>query len=116
MAKRESQARIRPLAATDLERMVKYLDSCSQDAGDRFLDEFFEATIKLAEMPGMGPARRVRGRLKGLRSWSLKKFGDYLVFYLPVDVGIEVIRVLHGAQDIDRELRKRASSTPLERS
>ena len=106
MGNREPQARIRPLAATDLEKIVQYLDSRSQQAGDHFLEEFFEATVLLADAPGVGPVRRARGRLKGIRSWPLKKFGNYLVFYFPVDVGIEVVRVLHGARDIDRELRK----------
>jgi len=32
--------------------------------------------------------------------------GPYLVFYLPIENGIDVIRVIHGARDIDRELRK----------
>jgi|SRR6185437_1056491 len=106
MSKQEPQARIRPQAAVDLEQAVRYLDVRSQQAGDRFLEEFFEATTLLAKMPGLGSMRDARGRLKGLRSWPLKKFGSYLVFYIPVDVGIEVVRVLHGGRDIDRELGK----------
>jgi plasmid stabilization system protein ParE len=27
--------------------------------------------------------------------------GDYVMFYRPIDDGIEVVRVLHGARDID---------------
>jgi len=27
--------------------------------------------------------------------------GNYLVFYLPLDDGIEVVRVLHGSREID---------------
>ena len=60
----------------------------------------------LAEMPRMGPLRKTRGRLKGLRSWPLTKLGPYLIFYFPVDHGIDVIRVFHGARNVDRELRK----------
>jgi len=36
----------------------------------------------------------------------LSKFRDYLVFYLPIENGIEVFYVFHGARNIDRELRK----------
>lgn len=100
------QARIRPLATRDLEEIVRYLDIESPAASDRFLEESFHAANTLAGMPRLGPVRRTRGRLKGLRSWPLSKFGSYLLFYLPVDGGIEVIRVLHGARNIDRELRK----------
>lgn len=84
---------------------VAYLDSQSLLAADRLLDEFFSATQLLAEMPGLGPIRRRRGRLKGLRSWPLTRFG-YVVFYFPVDSGIEVLRVIHGLRDIDRELAR----------
>jgi DNA polymerase II small subunit/DNA polymerase delta subunit B len=45
MGKRESQARIRPAAATDLEEIVRYLDSRSQEAGDRFLEEFLKRRL-----------------------------------------------------------------------
>ena len=104
MANPVPKARIRPLATKDLEEILRYLDQQSEVAGDRFLDDFFHATTLLAEMPGLGRVRRTRGRLKGIRSWTLKKFGEYIVFYLPIDVGIEVVRVLHGARDVDREL------------
>jgi toxin ParE1/3/4 len=100
------KARIRPLAAQDLEEIVRYLDAQSPTASDRFLDEFFHATSILAGMPRLGPVRRTRGRLKGLRSWPLTTFGPYLLFYLPVEGGIEVIRVFHGSRNVDRELRK----------
>src|SRR5438876_10079501 len=99
------KARIRPLATLDLENIVKFLDTQSTTAGDRFLEEFFHAANLLAEMPRLGPVRRTRGRLKGLRSWPLKKFQSYLIFYLPIESGIEVVRVFHGAKDIARELR-----------
>jgi toxin ParE1/3/4 len=99
-------ARIRPLALQDLEQIVRYLDEHSDSAADRFLEEFFQATASLAEMPRLGPIRRDRGRLKGLRSWPLSTFGSYIVFYLPTDTGIEVLRVLHGARDVNHELRK----------
>jgi toxin ParE1/3/4 len=40
-------------------------------------------------------------RLAGLRRVPVKGFENYLVFYLPRRQGIDVIRVLHGARDID---------------
>ena len=43
-------------------------------------------------------------RLTGLRVWRIQGFPNHLIFYRPVDDGIEVIRVLHGARDIDRVL------------
>jgi toxin ParE1/3/4 len=99
-------AHIRPEAGTDLEVIVRYLDHRSATAADAFLDEFYRAANTLADMPRLGPVRRTRGRLKGLRSWPLITFGPYVVFYLPTERGIDVVRVLHGARDVARELRK----------
>ena len=33
----------------------------------------------------------------GLRSLPL---GNYIIFYRPIDDGIEVVRILHGARDL----------------
>lgn len=37
----------------------------------------------------------------GIRSWSITGFPNHLIFYRPVEGGIEVLRVLHGARDIN---------------
>jgi toxin ParE1/3/4 len=34
----------------------------------------------------------------GIRSFP---FSRYLLFYLPISDGIDVVRVLHGARDVD---------------
>jgi toxin ParE1/3/4 len=98
--------RIRPLASNDLEEIVSYLDQRSSDAADRILVEFQHATELLSEMPRAGTIRRKRGRLKGVRSWPLTSFGPYLLFYMPLPNGIEVLRVLHGSRNIERHLRE----------
>ncbi|MSV35883.1 MAG: type II toxin-antitoxin system RelE/ParE family toxin [Bryobacterales bacterium] len=38
--------------------------------------------------------------LAGLRRFPVHGFENYLVFYVPHSVGIDVVRVLHGARDI----------------
>ena len=43
-------------------------------------------------------------RLAGLRVWRIEGFPKYLIFYRLVTGGIEIVRVLHGARDIDRVL------------
>jgi toxin ParE1/3/4 len=37
--------------------------------------------------------------LPNLRSFPV---GNYVIFYFPADDGIEVIRILHGARDIQQ--------------
>jgi plasmid stabilization system protein ParE len=40
----------------------------------------------------------------GIRQWKVSTFDKYLIFYRIVSSGIDIIRVLHGARDIDRIL------------
>jgi len=40
-------------------------------------------------------------QLEGLRRFPVHGFESYLIFYLPHPEGMDVIRVLHGARDID---------------
>jgi toxin ParE1/3/4 len=35
-----------------------------------------------------------------MRYWQGKGFPKYLIFYVPLPNGIEVVRVLHGARDL----------------
>jgi toxin ParE1/3/4 len=99
--------RLRPAAASDLESIVKYFDAASNFAGDRFMQAYDSAVKLLAEHPGLGGIKRERGPLKGLRSWHITHFDSYLILYFKLgEVGIDVVRVLHGARNLDRELRK----------
>jgi toxin ParE1/3/4 len=62
---------------------------------DRYLD-FLETKLNLlACTPGMGRSREHLG--PGLRLFPVD---NYLIFYRQVDAGIDIIRVLHGARDI----------------
>ncbi|WP_242040306.1 type II toxin-antitoxin system RelE/ParE family toxin [Anabaena subtropica] len=49
----------------------------------------------LASNPGMG--RKRDSLASNLRSFPV---GNYLIFYRPINEGIEVIRILHGVRDI----------------
>ncbi len=40
-------------------------------------------------------------KLWGIRLWFVKGFEKYLIFYRVFDNYIEIVRVLHSAQDID---------------
>lgn len=42
--------------------------------------------------------------LVGIRTWAVDGFPNHVAFYRTIEGGIEVIRVLHGARDIDRIL------------
>lgn len=51
----------------------------------------------------MGAVREFKcPELIGLRSWSIRAFENYLIFYFQTEAGIDVVRVLHGARDLER--------------
>jgi toxin ParE1/3/4 len=68
----------------------------------RFLEAADRACERLAAMPNLGSAcESSKLALAGLRYWSIRGFPKYLIFYRPLDDGIEVVRVLHGRRDIE---------------
>jgi len=42
-----------------------------------------------------------RPELEGLRCFRIRGFENHFVFYRPHESGIEVVRVLHGARDLE---------------
>lgn len=87
----------KPEAESDLDEIWLHIAQDSPNNADRFLDRIQETCWTLAEFPHMGTSRN---ELKaGLRSQSV---GNYLIFYFPLEDGIDIVRVLHGAREIER--------------
>jgi len=91
-----SQVTRRPLAETDILEIWDCIADDSLAAADRWLDRLDEKFRLLATQPMMGRARDELA--PGVRSFPI---GRYVVFYVPLDDGIDVVRVLHGVRDID---------------
>ena len=83
----------RPLAETDILEIWDYIADDSLAAADRWVDRLDEQFRVLATQPMMGRARDELA--PGVRSFL---FGRYVIFYVPLDNGIDVVRVLHGAR------------------
>ena len=98
---------IRPRADRDLDEHAAFIARDNLEAGRRFYDAAAQAFEHLAIMPEMGSLRIFRNpALAGLRLWRILGFERHLIFYRPVQDGIEVIRVLHAARDIDAILEQ----------
>ena len=97
---------VRPAADRDLDDPAAYLArEASLETALRFYDASSTTFGKLVEMPGLGERGKTSNpRLEGLRVWRIEGFENHLIFYRPVDDGIEIVRVLHGARDIDSVL------------
>jgi toxin ParE1/3/4 len=86
----------RPQAAADIFEIWDYIADDNVTAADRWVDQLDEQLELLATQPAMGRARdELAPRVRSF------PFGRYVIFYQPIDDGIDVVRILHGARDID---------------
>jgi toxin ParE1/3/4 len=91
---------IRPRAQIDLAEIWEFIAEDSQARADSFLDRLDQSFHGLEGNPYIG---RARGELSpNLRSFP---FGRYVIFYLVLADGTEIVRVLHGARDLDAIFR-----------
>lgn len=96
---------IRPAASVDLDQHVAYLIQNNSEAAMRFFDAARQTFAALARMPGIGRIYRTgEDETQDIRRWAVKGFKNYLIFYRSDDTVIEIIRILHAAQDLDRLL------------
>ena len=63
---------------------------------DDFIDLIDEKFQNLSRQPGLG--RRREELAAGLRSFPV---GRHVIFYLQVQDCLRIVRVLHGARDVD---------------
>jgi toxin ParE1/3/4 len=90
--------RKRSRADADLDTIWSYIAADSSNAADRLLGRIGAVFKMLVQNPLAG---RDRSELApGLRSFVV---ANYLVFYIALPDGIEVVRVMHGRQDIDAD-------------
>ncbi len=89
------------LAQLDLLEIWAYIAEDSTGAADRFLDLLDQKCRTLAEAPGIGRSRE--GLAPDLRGFPVKR---YVIFYRPIEGGIEIARVLSAYRDIARVFRR----------
>ena len=87
---------VRPRALADLEEIWAYIADDSPDQADAFADLVDSKFQALARRPGMG--RRRPELAADLRSFTI---GRCVIFYVAASRRVEIVRVLHGARDLD---------------
>jgi toxin ParE1/3/4 len=93
----------RPAANRDLIDCFVYIGRDSEESATRFLKVAEQTFLELADMPGMGIVTSFNDfEDSNLRRWRIRGFENFLIFYRPLEDGIEIIRVLHGAREIER--------------
>ena len=82
------------LADDDLDDIWLGIALENESVADRVVDEINEVTLKLVTFPHMGRAADM------LRTGArVVVHDDYIVVYRPMDYGIAVLRVVHGARE-----------------
>jgi toxin ParE1/3/4 len=92
----------RPRARLDLLEQFVYLgEQAGVEWAERYLAAVEETCRQLAKFPLSGaPFDSGIERFAGVRRVPVKGFEKYLIFYMPLAQGIDVVRVLHGARDL----------------
>ena len=93
-----------PAAEDDLLEIWLGLAANNVSAAENLMDDLDVATRLLATQPLIGKARREFGA--GIRSFPVR---DYVIVYRPILGGVELVRVVHGARDLERVLSWRVS-------
>lgn len=96
--------RVRPAADRDVDDAADYYTRAANlDLAFRFFGAVEQAPWHIAEHPLAGvPVMAFHSRLAELRFRTVVGFQRHLVFYVPTPGCVEVVRVLHGARDLER--------------
>ena len=87
-------------ARRDLLDLWRYLDrEATTDVATAQLLRIEEVAEGLAAMPFSARSRPELG--EGIRSRAV---GSYVLFFRPLEDGVEIVRVLHGRRDVDSEM------------
>jgi toxin ParE1/3/4 len=92
----------RPEVHRDLVGQAEYISRDNLGAALRFIDAA-EATFEfLAANREVGERCRFSDpRLEEVRVWPVEGFRNHLVYFRPIDDGVQIVRVLHGARDVE---------------
>jgi toxin ParE1/3/4 len=91
----------RPRASADLSEIWEFIAQENIERADAFVDRIDEKFRALAAQPFMGRERKELG--PGIRSIAMP---PYVIFYETLPDGIMIVRVLHGARDVEAEFKE----------
>ncbi|MHC5938791.1 type II toxin-antitoxin system RelE/ParE family toxin [Nostoc sp.] len=91
-----SRCILAPSARLDLKEISSYITRFNPGAARRLNKKIIQQCKLLADFPNMGQSCDNFGN--GLRSLPV---ADYLIFYRPIDGGVEVARIVSGYRDLE---------------
>jgi len=90
------KVRLTPEAEADLEGIGDKIAERNAARAVTYVRELQERCLRIAEFPHAGPPRPQRG--EGIR---IAIHGKYVIVYRVRDETVQVLRVVHGARDLD---------------
>jgi toxin ParE1/3/4 len=102
MARKTPRVVRHPRAILDVLELADFIArKKSLETADRFVAAAQKTVELLSRMPGLGTRwESNHSRLADLRFFPVAGFPKHLVFYRPLEDGLNLVRVLHGARDI----------------
>ena len=94
------RVKLSELAQADVDDLWEWLAGQNEEAANKLLAMLTDKFNLLAQRPLLGMSRPEYWL--ELRSFVAK---PYVIFYQPLDDGVEIVRVLHSARDIDSEFQ-----------
>ena len=101
--------RITPRASQDLIEIWNHIADDGVEIADRFIDELDETMRKISRHPGIGRERQELA--PRIRSFPHQ---HYVIFCRVRSNCIEIVRVLHGARDVDESFETDGSENGSE--
>ncbi len=96
-----------------LQQVEWYAEQGLFDIAQRFSTASVAAIEALMAMPDAGAPRAIANpHLTGLRTWPVKGFGDFRIYYLVRPDLLTVVRILHSKQDTDTILKGQEVQKP----
>lgn len=97
--------------ADDLPRIYAFIARDDRAAAERVLDAIELTLEQLAQHPESGMRYQTEDRyLADIRVLPVRGFRNYLIFYRAEAERVRILHVLHGAQHIQRVLRRERRS------
>ena len=92
-------------AEQDIPRHANYIGHFNPPAGRRFYGAVQHSLNRIKDFPAIGvPCELDHAKLANMRVWPVHGFDTYLIYYILNDTAITVVRILQGAQDVERIL------------
>ncbi len=80
----------------------QFIAQDNPEAATCVVEAAYETFARLAANPGLGRPRKLsNSRLLGIRSFRVTGFDNNLIFYRRIADDIQVLRVYHGARDLE---------------